>query len=55
LAGGATDNRDCWCFHEYFPPALLARVPPAARNRACICPACLKAATAAKAIRVGAR
>ncbi|MFT4193301.1 MAG: cysteine-rich CWC family protein, partial [Ottowia sp.] len=25
----------CWCMAADFPPALLARVPPAARRRAC--------------------
>jgi hypothetical protein len=34
----------CWCVSETFPPALLARLPEAARGAACICSACVKAA-----------
>ncbi|MBL0944845.1 MAG: cysteine-rich CWC family protein [Hydrogenophaga sp.] len=34
----------CWCVSETFTPALLARLPEAARGAACICPACVKAA-----------
>lgn len=33
----------CWCATEEFPPALLARVPADARNRACICRDCVRA------------
>ena len=39
----------CWCFSMRFPAALLARVPEHARNRACICRACLEEALAAEA------
>jgi len=42
-AGGGAP---CWCAQARFPPALLARVPPAARRRACICPHCTAAAAA---------
>jgi len=34
----------CWCVTETFPPALMARIPEAARGRACLCPGCVKAA-----------
>ncbi len=30
----------CWCMAADFPPALLARVPPAAPRKACICARC---------------
>lgn len=33
----------CWCFHRYFPPELLARVPAQRRRSPCICPDCLAA------------
>ncbi|MFC4597288.1 cysteine-rich CWC family protein [Cohnella hongkongensis] len=33
----------CWCSAEKFPPALLDRLPEGARNKACICQACLDA------------
>ena len=31
-------------FIKHFAPSLMARVPASARNRACICPACVQAA-----------
>ncbi|MDB0047818.1 cysteine-rich CWC family protein [Burkholderiaceae bacterium] len=31
----------CWCVQAVFPPTLLAQVPPAYANKACICQACL--------------
>lgn len=30
----------CWCLDLDFSADLLARVPPALKDRACICPAC---------------
>ncbi|MDO5626236.1 MAG: cysteine-rich CWC family protein [Pseudomonadota bacterium] len=30
----------CWCMQAHVSAAQLARVPPAARQRACICAAC---------------
>jgi hypothetical protein len=30
----------CWCTQVDFGADLLARVPPEAQRRACICPAC---------------
>ena len=30
----------CWCTQVKFGAELLARVPPASRNRACICQRC---------------
>lgn len=43
VAAGRPDP-SCWCVGERFSAALLARVPEAARMRACICPACVAAA-----------
>ncbi|MBX3585130.1 MAG: cysteine-rich CWC family protein [Ramlibacter sp.] len=34
----------CWCTQVDFAPALLARVPEAARRQACICRRCATAA-----------
>lgn len=36
----------CWCSSDTvrFTPELLARVPPSARRKACICEACARAA-----------
>jgi hypothetical protein len=39
----------CWCTPAEFATDLLARVPPAARGRACICAACAARATAGAA------
>lgn len=44
---GAQDSaRRCWCYDPAlrFPPALLARVAPPLRGKACICQACARAA-----------
>ena len=45
MAGGSDPDRPCWCMDVSFSDELLARVPPAARGRACICAACAAAAT----------
>ena len=37
----------CWCAGATFGPELLARVPPEAQRRACICPACARAGAGA--------
>jgi hypothetical protein len=47
-AMAAGDASPCWCLAAVFDEALLARVPPAARGRACICPACAAAEARAK-------
>jgi hypothetical protein len=41
VAGAST----CWCFTTPIPPAALARVPDAARDRSCICQACAMSST----------
>lgn len=33
----------CWCTHMTFSEAVLKRVPPAARGRACVCAQCARA------------
>jgi hypothetical protein len=38
--GLAAGDTTCWCFGAAIPPAALARVPDAARDQTCICPAC---------------
>jgi hypothetical protein len=40
---GRVDGPPCWCVAATFGDALLARVPAAARGRACICAACAAA------------
>jgi hypothetical protein len=32
----------CWCARVDIPEALLRRVPPDLKNRACICPKCIE-------------
>lgn len=41
-ASGASSVLDCWCIYERFPAGLLELVPPALKNRACICRDCLE-------------
>jgi len=38
--GLAAGDTTCWCFTASIPPAALARVPDAARDRSCICAVC---------------
>ena len=40
----------CWCLAEKIPDALLTRVPPDLRNRACICRDCVTASHRAPAV-----
>lgn len=42
----AGQQAPCWCTREEFGAALLERVPEAARDKACICQACVQAARA---------
>ncbi|MEL0167942.1 MAG: cysteine-rich CWC family protein [Pseudomonadaceae bacterium] len=39
----AADSGACWCFALEVPAALLALVPEAQRNRACVCQRCIRA------------
>jgi hypothetical protein len=43
LCAPAAYQGPCWCTTVKIPAALLARVPDASRNRACICPDCVAA------------
>jgi hypothetical protein len=36
----------CWCTAEKIPQALLTRIAAADVNRACVCAACIQAASA---------
>ncbi|MEE2800170.1 MAG: cysteine-rich CWC family protein [Pseudomonadota bacterium] len=38
----AADSGSCWCFALTVPQGLLALVPEAQRNRACICQRCIQ-------------
>lgn len=46
-ACGAGRASGCWCDAVIFPRALLAWLPPEARDRACVCRACLESFRAA--------
>lgn len=39
----------CWCVDARFPPDLLARLPPTAAGKACICAACVARCAAGEA------
>ncbi|GAB4398544.1 MAG: hypothetical protein OHK0048_10370 [Rhodoferax sp.] len=43
---GTDAGKSCWCVQAHFSAELLARVPEAARGRACICPRCAAQAKA---------
>ena len=43
LCTAAAYKGPCWCESVTMPPELLVRVPAEARNRACICRACVTA------------
>ncbi|GAB4217907.1 MAG: hypothetical protein Fur007_21610 [Rhodoferax sp.] len=43
---GADADTPCWCVQAHFSAELLARLPEAARGRACICPRCVAQAEA---------
>ncbi len=38
--GMAQGKNECWCFDVKIDDAALARIPKAAKNRACLCPRC---------------
>src|SRR5690349_9342570 len=40
--GAGTTNPVCWCASQEIPATLIARVPDALRDRACICRACVE-------------
>jgi hypothetical protein len=40
---GAAASSPCWCTLVQFSADLLKQVPEAARNKACICAACVTA------------
>ena len=43
-ACGAAEGRGrCWCFELKIPAELLARLPPEARGKACVCRYCIEA------------
>jgi hypothetical protein len=51
LCGSANDcglargETTCWCFEVVVPPSLLAQIPEALRDRACVCRACVERAS----------
>jgi hypothetical protein len=42
MAADPTSSTPCWCTPLAIPRSLLALVPEEARNRACICRACIE-------------
>jgi hypothetical protein len=38
--GAAAGESTCWCFTEPIPAEVRERIPPEARDVACICHAC---------------
>ncbi|WP_268797681.1 cysteine-rich CWC family protein [Pseudomonas huanghezhanensis] len=40
LADPRTADAPCWCFSVEIDPAVLANLPEALRNKACLCPRC---------------
>ncbi|MFY8055292.1 MAG: cysteine-rich CWC family protein [Limnohabitans sp.] len=40
----------CWCLSVSFSAEVLARVPEAAQNKACICQACASSASSSPAL-----
>lgn len=47
-AAGAPAAQPCWCSTLRIAPEALARIPEAARMRACLCPACATQVPAAE-------
>lgn len=39
---GVNDKEPCWCMKEKIPTELIEKVPSLARNKACICQACVE-------------
>lgn len=52
LADPRTVDQPCWCFTETIDPAVLAALPEALRNKACLCPRCAGLAEAIEAEQV---
>jgi hypothetical protein len=48
LSAPVPDGGACWCLNTEVPEALLARVPPDQRGRACLCPNCVADFVAAR-------
>ncbi|WP_449370511.1 cysteine-rich CWC family protein [Thiomonas sp.] len=42
------DGSNCWCASVRIAPQTLARIPPALRGVACLCPKCAAAAPQAQ-------
>jgi hypothetical protein len=51
MAGRGTSESPCWCSAARPTAALLASVPPEARNKVCICSRCIAAASLSSAGR----
>ena len=43
-ARSGTHATPCWCTSVTIDPAILDRIPPAARNQACVCRSCAEGA-----------
>lgn len=40
LADPRTADRECWCYGVSIDPAVLEALPPALRDKSCLCPRC---------------
>ena len=49
--GVAAGTGQCWCFATSVPPEVLARVPEAQRDRACVCQRCASGERSAEEAR----
>jgi hypothetical protein len=49
LADPRTAANPCWCFSAKIDPAVLASLPEALRNTACLCPQCAGAQSTGQA------
>lgn len=41
--GGAAGQPKCWCWDETIPATMIAKLPPEARDQACVCQGCVHA------------
>lgn len=51
LGGASVSNSACWCASTGFPDELLAALPEAARNLACICRGCVESFNSRRSLR----
>ncbi|MFJ4372037.1 cysteine-rich CWC family protein [Pseudomonas japonica] len=55
LADPRTADRACWCYSVSIDPEVLAALPDALRNAACLCPSCARVDERLKAADASAK